>query len=88
MKLKQFLSPIKDLNEAGNSYSTVAVSKPYLTINDKYYIQLSTYLTINDKYYIQLNSHEPRMCKNLLIINIYVRNYYWLNIDLNTTMRV
>ena len=32
--------PITDKNEAADSYSEVRYSKPYLAINDDYYIQL------------------------------------------------
>ena len=32
--------PINDLNETVNSYSTVIISKPYMSIIDEYYILL------------------------------------------------
>ena len=43
--------PIPDKNEAANSYSEVRYSKPYLAINDNYYIQLKI--------------QELRMCKQI-----------------------
>ena len=43
--------PIPDKNEAANSYSEVRYSKPYLAINDDYYIQLRI--------------QELRMCKQI-----------------------
>ena len=43
--------PIPDKNEAANSYSEVKYSKPYLAINDDYYIQLRI--------------QELRMCKQI-----------------------
>ena len=50
MKLKLKV-PIPDKNEAANSYSEVKYSKPYLAINDDYYIQLRI--------------QELRMCKQI-----------------------
>ena len=49
MKLRTVKVPIPDKNEAANSYSEVKYSKPYLAINDGYYIQLRI--------------QELRMCK-------------------------
>ena len=50
-KIKTVKVPIPDHNKAADSYSEVKCSKPYLAINDDYYIQL----------HIQ----ELRMCKQI-----------------------
>ena len=49
-EIKTVPVPFSYLNKGANSYGTVAVSKPYMAINDEYYIKLRI--------------QELRMCKH------------------------
>ena len=55
--------PIDDLNEAVISYSTAMISKPYMAINNDYYIQLH----IQELHMCKHRNNEY-FCKNLFLI--------------------
>ena len=68
-----------DLNEAGKSYSTAAVSKPYKAINDEYYIQLKIQELnmckhINYEYFYEkllLFKHKSKhSCESVLLFDL------------------
>ena len=66
--------PITDTNLAANSYTEIKTSKPYIAFNNDYYIQLCIFLNCT--------------CASKFGTAIIVKNWFWLNINLNIAVKV